>query len=82
MCCFEGLVDELRYLLDEEIKGAPSPVNRYYRKCRDKQGDRGKEYCARVAWSIYCAHKNPEHGGCTKYGKKWGRPYSGPISGE
>lgn len=75
------LIESGREALDlqDDIAGAPDPVNRYYRACRDKGGN-AKEYCARVAWSIYCSRKNPGHPGCTRYGKNWGRPYSTPLS--
>lgn len=58
----------------------PKPVNKYYQKCRDNYPDKPKEYCARVAWNIYCAYKNPNHPGCTEYGKDWGKPYSSPAA--
>ena len=53
---------------------APNPsvrkaLSKYYSKCFDRYGD--KEYCSRVAWTIYCSYKNPEYKGCTKRGKRW-----------
>lgn len=60
----------------------PADVERYYQECMKKQPGKGKEYCARVAWSIFCAHKKPDYPGCTKFGKKWGKPYSKPLSAE
>src|SRR3990172_6760215 len=58
----------------------PKRLNKYYEKCMDQYGEtKGKEYCARVAFSIYCANVNPSYKGCTKFGKKWGKPYSAPI---
>lgn len=75
-----GLLAELRRLVGEEVatRGpAKKPVNRYFQQCMKRKKD--DEYCARVAWSIYCAHKNPGYKGCTKYGKKWGKPYSAPV---
>lgn len=47
----------------------PADVERYYDDCRKKYPEKGEEYCARVAWQIYCTHKNPDYPGCTKYGK-------------
>jgi hypothetical protein len=47
----------------------PADVERYYKDCRKKSPNKGKEYCARVAWQIYCTNKNPDYPGCTKYGK-------------
>jgi hypothetical protein len=55
----------------------PKPVTRYYEKCMKKK--KQESYCARVAWSIYCAYKNPGYEGCTEYGRRWGAPYSSPI---
>lgn len=51
----------------------PADVERYYKKCKDNPPATAKgrveEYCARVAWQIYCQNKNPSHPGCTEYGK-------------
>lgn len=65
---------------ERKAKGMPEPVDRYYKDClkdppKNAKGDK-KEYCARVAWSIYCQEKNPSYSGCTEYGKtKKSRPY-------
>jgi len=51
----------------------PADVERYYKDCMKKPPStakgREKEYCSRVAWQIYCEHKNPGHPGCTEYGR-------------
>jgi len=60
-----------------EIAG-PKGVQKYYDNCMDRYHD--QEYCARVAWNIYCSHVNPGHEGCTEFGKTWGPPYSKPLS--
>lgn len=64
-------------LKSEAIEGAPADVNRYYKDCRKSSPEKGKEYCARVAWQIYCQN-NPGYEGCTAAGK--GPALSGPIS--
>ena len=64
----------------QHIKGAPPDVNRYYADCRKKQPAKSKEYCARVAWQVFCSHKDPDYPGCTQFGKTRGPPYSGPLS--
>jgi len=66
MCEDFGLCGEATKV---HIKGAPDDVNRYYEKCRKDQPDKSEEYCARVAWQIYCTNKNPDDPSCTKYGK-------------
>ena len=76
----------MQYLINEarraiglpvnEVEG-PADVSRYYDDCKKKNPDKDDEYCARVAWQIYCMHKNPDYPGCTKYGKTRA---SGPIS--
>ena len=81
----QHLIDEARRaigqdVLPEGMKNAPKDVDRYYKDCRKKQKGKSKEYCARVAWQIYCMHKNPDYKGCTKFGKTKGPPYSKPIS--
>jgi hypothetical protein len=53
-------------------------LDRYVGTCMKRYRDPG--YCWRVAWSIMCSHVNPNYPGCTKYGKRWGKPYSKPIS--
>jgi hypothetical protein len=41
--------------------------------------DKAAEYCARVAWDIFCS-KN-DHPSCKQpKGKRWGPPYSGPLA--
>lgn len=51
----------------------PADVERYYKECKKNPPSTAKgrveEYCARVAWQIYCSHKNPNHPGCTEYGR-------------
>lgn len=64
----------------EHIKGAPADVNRYYADCREKQPDKSKGYCSRVAWQRFCMYKDLSYAGCTKYGKTKGPPYSSPLS--
>ena len=54
------------------MKG-PKPVDRYYQQCRKRYPNKAKAYCARTAWNIYCSYKNPNHPGCTEYGKDWRR---------
>ena len=50
--------------------GPPAPpdikktINRYYDECREKQPGKSKEYCARVAWTRFCQHKDPDHPSC------------------
>lgn len=63
---------------DFKPPAGPPELGKYYSKCRERYDD--KEYCARVAWNIYCSHVNPGYEGCTQFGKKWGPPYSGPKS--
>lgn len=50
-------------------------VAKYYDECMKSNKGR-TEYCASVAWSIFCSHVNTQEGynydGCTKAGKKWG----------
>lgn len=48
----------------QHIKGAPSKVNELYERIRKKNPKAGKEYAARVAWSIYCQSVNPNYKGC------------------
>ncbi len=73
------LVEELKELLEyKKHVAGPKRVSKYYEPCMKRRND--KEYCARVSWSIYCSNVNPEHKGCTKFGKKWGRPYSAPVA--
>jgi hypothetical protein len=74
------LTQQLRALTESppaKTKESKARVKKYYDKCMKRKDD--AEYCARVAWSIYCAHVNPKYKGCTGYGKRWGRPYSEPI---
>jgi len=58
----------------------PAAVERYYKDCmkdppKNAKG-RKEEYCARIAWEVYCSEKNPSYPGCTEYGKtKKSRPY-------
>jgi hypothetical protein len=58
----------------------PAAVERYYKDClkdppKTAKG-RKEEYCARVAWQIYCSEDNPSYSGCTEYGKtKKSKPY-------
>ena len=58
----------------------PAAVDKHYKAClkdppKNAKGDK-KEYCARIAWSIYCQNDNPSYSGCTEYGKtKKSRPY-------
>lgn len=51
----------------------PAAVKRYYDECLKKPPatakGREKEYCKRVAWQIFCSHKDPSYPGCTEYGK-------------
>lgn len=49
-------------------------LHKYVDPCMKRYGN--PAYCWRVAWSIYCSHVNPKYPGCTKYGKRWGKPYS------
>lgn len=56
----------------------PKRLDKYYTPCMKRY--KNKEYCARVSWSIYCSHVDPKYPGCTRYGKKWGKPYSKPLS--
>lgn len=59
----------------------PKALGKYYKQCRNRyKGTDAPEYCAKVSWSIYCSRVNPEYKGCTKYGKKFGPPYSGPLT--
>jgi hypothetical protein len=53
-------------------------LHKYVDPCMKRYGN--KEYCWRVAWNIYCSHVDPKYPGCTKYGRKWGKPYSRPLS--
>lgn len=82
-----GLIADL---IEEKKKkkkdhGPPAPsdiqstITRYYDDCREKQPNKGKEYCARVAWQRFCMYKNPDHSSCTEYGRTKGKPYSAPI---
>lgn len=51
----------------------PSTVEKYYKDCMKNPPStaKGREesYCARVAWQIFCKHKDPSYPGCTEYGK-------------
>ncbi len=51
----------------------PKALDKYYTPCMTRY--RNKEYCARVAWKIYCSHVNPKYPGCSRR-----RGYSGPLS--
>lgn len=62
----------------EHVKGAPAKVNQLYERIKKKQPDQSDEYCARVAWQVYCSHVNPDYKGCTPAGK--GPELAGPIS--
>jgi hypothetical protein len=76
----QSLIESGRRALNqktEAIEGAPADVNRYYKDCRKSSPEKGKEYCARVAWQIYCQN-NPGYEGCTEAGKT--SALSGPIS--
>jgi hypothetical protein len=53
-------------------------LHKYVDPCMKKYNNPG--YCWRVAWNIYCSNVNPRYPGCTKYGKRWGKPYSRPLS--
>jgi len=58
-------------IAQDEIQ-APDPkvkkeVNKYYKECRADGGS--QEYCARVAWQIYCENVNPDYEGCTEFGE-------------
>ena len=56
----------------------PAALDKYYNVCMDRYDN--KEYCARTAWNIFCSYVNPDHPGCTEFGKTWGPPYSEPLS--
>lgn len=76
---FHKQADIIDKALQRFAISGPKKVKKYYEECmKSKKHD--KEYCARVAWSIYCSNVNPDYEGCTMYGKKWGRPYSAPVS--
>lgn len=61
--------------------GPPAPpdikktIDRYYDDCREKQPDKSKGYCARVAWSRFC-QQNPDHPSCTQGAQAENRPFS------
>lgn len=59
-------------------KGIRDTIVRYYDDCREKQPDKSKEYCARVAWTRFCQYKDPDHPSCTEYGRTDKR--SAPVS--
>jgi len=60
----------------------PKEINKYYEACMKRYGDtKGKSYCARVAWSIYCQHVRPDDPSCSPETKTPGPPYSSPLSG-
>lgn len=44
----------------------PADVERYYKNCMESKTGKAKGagYCAAVAWSIYCKHKNPSSPHC------------------
>jgi len=63
-----GMMEIKASVTAKKHMAGPKALDKYYEKCMSK-GDKSKEYCARVAWSIYCQHVNPSYEGCTKYGK-------------
>jgi hypothetical protein len=63
--------------VQSKISG-PKEVNKYYKNCMERYDE--EAYCARVAWSIFCAHVDSDHPSCTKFGKEWGKPYISPVS--
>lgn len=65
---------------EEHVRGAPAKVNELYERIKKKSPGKDKSYYARTAWDVYCQHVNPDYEGCTKYGKKRGKPYSAPIA--
>ena len=75
---------EILAVVDEHLServgavSGPARVNKYYDKCMKDYNN--KEYCARVAWNIYCSYVNPNHEGCTEAGKTWGPPYPTPLA--
>lgn len=71
---------KLSFKVGQDELQAPDPnvkkeVNKYYKECRADGG--GMEYCARVAWQIYCEN-NPDYEGCTEYGRT--EKTVGPLS--
>jgi len=61
------------------MKG-PVILDKYYLACKARRGEspEAKEYCARIAWQIFCSHIAPGYSGCTDFGK--GKSYSGPLA--
>lgn len=55
---------------------------KHYREIREKYPEKGKEYAARVARNIVRANTSGGRKlkGTTEYGRKWGPPYSQPLS--
>lgn len=49
----------------EKHMQGPNRLNKYYIKCMERYPG-SKEYCAKVSWSIYCQHVNPNYPGCTQ----------------
>jgi hypothetical protein len=50
-----------------EKQKKPDAVERYYQSCMRSTGkNRGKGYCAAVAWSIYCKYKKPDSPHCRR----------------
>jgi len=61
-----------------KTKKVTKRLHKYVDPCMKRY--RNPAYCWRVAWSIYCSRIDPKYPGCTKYGKKWGKPYSQKLS--
>jgi hypothetical protein len=56
--------------VSKHLSGAPREIDKYYESCFKRY--KNKEYCARVAWAIYCQHVNPQWSGCGASEKKSG----------
>jgi len=66
----------------KHVKGMPRRFDKYYEACKERYGEsaEAKEYCVRVAKTIYCTYVNPQSPSCGPGAKGFGPPYSAPLT--